>query len=47
MEKDVLIKKTLNTLSKLPMEQIQEISDFAHFLLKKYDEESLRMGIKT
>lgn len=46
MTKDVLIKKTLKTLSRLPQDKVKEISDFAEFMLKKYDEDILQKGIE-
>lgn len=46
MTKEALINKTVDTLSKLPQEKIEEINDFADFILKKYDEETLLKGIE-
>jgi hypothetical protein len=46
MTKDVLIKKTLKTLSRLPQDKVKEISDFAEFILKKYDKDILQKGIE-
>lgn len=46
MTKDTLIKKTLKTLSKLPNEKIKEVADYADYILKKYDEQIMRKGIK-
>lgn len=46
MTKETLISKTLNTLNKLPKEKAMEVSDFAEFILKKYDEEILQRGIE-
>jgi len=45
MAKDILIKKTINTLSRLPQDKVQEVSDFADFILKKYDEDTLQKGL--
>ncbi|MBW6478876.1 MAG: hypothetical protein K0B37_05555 [Bacteroidales bacterium] len=47
MTKETLIKETLKTLSKLPDMKVKEVSDFAFFLLKKYDEEILQSGIEN
>lgn len=47
MSKEVLIQKTLSTLSKLPGDRIEEISDFAEFILKKYEERILQKGIEA
>ena len=46
MTKETLIKKTLQSLSKLPKEKVREVSDFADYILKKYDEEVLQKGIE-
>ena len=46
MTRDTLIKRTLNTLSKLPQNKVREVSDFADFILKKYDEGILQKGIE-
>ncbi|MCX6278176.1 MAG: hypothetical protein NT004_08770 [Bacteroidetes bacterium] len=41
-----LINRTLITLSKLLPEKVKEVSDFADYILKKYDEEVLQRGIE-
>jgi hypothetical protein len=46
MSKETLIKRTSNTLSKLPPDKVKEVSDFADNILKKYDEEILQKGIE-
>jgi len=46
MTREILIKKTLGTLSRLPQDKISEVSDFADFVLKKYEEEILRKGVE-
>ena len=46
MTKETLIKRTLHSLSKLPKEKVREVSDFADYILKKYDEEVLQQGIE-
>jgi len=46
MTKESLINKTLKTLTRLPNDKIKEISDYADFILKKYDEEVLQKGIE-
>jgi hypothetical protein len=46
MSRETLIKKTFNTLSKLPQEKVKEVSDFADYILKQYDEEILQKGIE-
>lgn len=46
MNKDKLIKKTIETLSRLPEEKILEVNDFADYILEKYDSEILQKGIE-
>jgi len=46
MSRETLIKNTLNSLSKLPEQRIQEVSDFAEFLLSKADDTVLTKGIQ-
>tara|TARA_R100000027_G_C2202618_1_gene80443 strand:+ start:225 stop:515 length:291 start_codon:yes stop_codon:yes gene_type:complete len=46
MTKKELINKTVRTLSKLSQEQVQEVEDFASFILKRQDENSIRKGIQ-
>lgn len=47
MTKREWINKTVRTLEKLPEKKIQEVSDFADYLLKKYDEQILNKGIEN
>ncbi|MBM3435638.1 MAG: hypothetical protein FJY07_05405 [Bacteroidetes bacterium] len=46
MPKEALIHKTLKTLSRLPQERVREVSDFADFILKKYEEDIIQRGIE-
>lgn len=46
MPGETLINRTLATLSKLPLDKVKEVSDFADYILKKYDEEILQKGIE-
>ena len=46
MTKEQLINKTQETLSKLPQDKIQEINDFADYILNKYEEETLQKGVE-
>ncbi len=46
MLRSVLINKTVNSLSKLPDDKIQEVSDFTESILKKHEEEMLQKGIQ-
>ncbi|NDC32012.1 MAG: hypothetical protein EBZ58_14010 [Bacteroidetes bacterium] len=45
MTKETLIRDTINSMNKLPLEKVKEINDFAEFLLAKIDENLLTEGI--
>lgn len=47
MTRELIIEKTLQTLHKLPEDKAIEVADFADFILKKYEEQSLQEGIET
>jgi hypothetical protein len=46
MDREVLIKDTLIKINQLPDLRIQEINDFAEFLLSKIDDKILLEGIQ-
>ncbi len=46
MNRRILIKETMDKIHQLPDVKIQEISDFAEFLLSKIDDEILLKGIQ-
>lgn len=46
MTKEALIKKAIDTISKLPEDNITEVADFAEFLLSKYEDRILTKGIE-
>jgi hypothetical protein len=46
LTKEAIIQKTLEALKVLPKEKGEEVSDFADFLLRKYEELSLQQGIQ-
>jgi len=46
MIREMLINRTVKTLSKLPNEKVKEVSDFIEYILKKYDEEMMQKGIE-
>lgn len=46
MNRSVLIKETIDKIQLLPDIKIQEISDFAEFLLSRIDDKILRQGIQ-
>jgi uncharacterized membrane-anchored protein YjiN (DUF445 family) len=41
-----IIEKTVNAINQLPPDKAVEISDFAEFLIRKYDEHILTKGIE-
>lgn len=46
MSKTGLIQQTIHTLEKLPTEKVSEVTDFADYLLKKFEEDALQNGIE-
>lgn len=46
MTRETLIQRTLTALSKLQQDKVNEIANFADFILKKYDEEILQKGVQ-
>jgi cell fate regulator YaaT (PSP1 superfamily) len=46
MTKQEAINKTIKVLDQLPIEKIQEINDFAGFVLKKLEDQNLLHGIQ-
>ncbi len=46
MTRQIIIERTLNAINHLPDEKAEEISDFADFVFKRYEEESLSKGIQ-
>lgn len=46
MNRDILIKETIDKIEKLPDLKIQEVNDFAEFLLRKTDDKILLKGIQ-
>jgi hypothetical protein len=46
MTREAIIQKTVKTLSKLPAEKAIEVSDFADYILNKYEEHKLQNGIQ-
>lgn len=46
MTRQILIERTINALKQLPQEKAEEISDFADFLFKRYEEKMLSKGIQ-
>ncbi|UXE68105.1 MAG: DUF2281 domain-containing protein [Chryseotalea sp. WA131a] len=46
MSREALIKKTIQSLDKLPDHRVKEVSDFAEFLLSKIENQILTEGIQ-
>ena len=46
MTKQAIIERTIKTIGLLPADKAQEISDFADFIRKRYEEHSLIQGIQ-
>lgn len=46
MTKQNIIDKTVQAINQLPREKAEEISDFADFVLKKFEEESITSNIQ-
>jgi hypothetical protein len=47
MNKQAIIQHTLNAIEKLPAEKAEEISEFADFLMMKYEAQLLQTGVNT
>ena len=46
MTKEIIMERTLKAIKQLPEEKAEEISDFADFVCKKYEEQGLRRGVQ-
>lgn len=46
MTKQAIIERTVNAMKQLPEEKAVEISDFAEFIFKRYEENLLTNGIQ-
>ena len=46
MSREAIIKKTITVLAKLPNDKINEIADFADYILNKYEDAILQKGIE-
>ena len=45
MKREEIIKRTISTLTKLPDDKVNEVADYADFILRRYDDEILQQGI--
>lgn len=46
MTRQIIIERTLKVINQLPEDKAEEISDFADFIFKKYEEKELAAGMK-
>jgi hypothetical protein len=46
MTRQLIIERTIKAINLLPEDKAEEISDFADFVMKRYEEHSLAEGIK-
>lgn len=46
MTKQLIIQKTLKAINQLPENKTEEISDFADFIARRYEEDLLIQGIQ-
>ncbi len=46
MTKQMIIERTLKVIDQLPEDRASEISEFAEFVFKRYEEQQLSSGIK-
>ncbi len=46
MTKEAIIQNTIKVLNILPQDKAAEISTFAEYVLKRYEEQSLQRGIE-
>ncbi|HMG16781.1 MAG TPA: hypothetical protein VK590_15100 [Saprospiraceae bacterium] len=47
MTKQAIIERTIKIINQLPQDKAEEISDFADFIIKRYEEQSLIEGLKN
>ena len=46
MTRQAIIERTLKAINQLPEEKAEEISDFAEFMMKQYEEQQLSKGVQ-
>lgn len=46
MTRQIIIERTLKVINQLPDDKAEEISDFADFIFKRYEEQELTKGIQ-
>ena len=45
MTRQAIIERTIKAINQLPQDKAEEISDFAEFMMKQYEEQQLTKGI--
>ena len=46
MTRQLIIERTIKAINQLPDDKAEEISDFADFIMKRFEDHSLTEGIK-
>ncbi len=46
MTRQLIIERTIKAINQLPEDKAEEISDFAEFIMKRHDENTMTEGIK-
>lgn len=46
MTREAIINKTIKVLAVLPAEKAEEVADFASYILKKYEDDLVQLGIE-
>ena len=46
MDKQILIKKTITNIQRLPATKVKEVNDYVEFLLNKIDDQLMTQGIQ-
>ena len=46
MTRQIIIERTIKVISQLPDDKAEEISDFADFVFKRYEEREITNGIR-
>jgi hypothetical protein len=47
MNRQAIIERTLRAINQLPEDKAEEISTFAEFVMKQYEEHQLSQGVKN
>jgi hypothetical protein len=46
MSRQAIIERTISAINRLPEDKAEEISDFADFVMQRYEEQTLTAGIQ-